>query len=119
MGQEDIQTVNCVGGSCQVKVPAPSFALVFLSDDALSGADKGGEQTFSTSIHTKTQHTVTVDPSVLATSNGHMGMANQLGTTSKGSGTNAAFGLSQALPSIAMLVSLVAGSLVVGRVFTR
>jgi len=48
-----------------------------------------------------------------------MGMANQLGTTSKGSGTNAAFGLSQALPSIAMLVSLVAGSLVVGRVFTR
>jgi len=115
MGQQNIQTITCNGGSCQVKVPAPSFALAFLSDQALSESDSGASQTFSTSLKTKTENTATVDPSVLATSNGHKGFANHGGTTSKETSHNAAFGLSQALPSMVTLVSLVTGSLLVGR----
>jgi hypothetical protein len=120
MGQQDIQTITCNGGLCQVKVPAPSFALVFLSDKALSDSDNGASQTFSTSIQTRTVNTATVDPSILATSNGHKGFARHGGTTSKGNGPNsAAPGLSQALPGVVALLSLVAGSLLVGRVFMR
>jgi hypothetical protein len=120
MGQQDIQTITCNGGSCQVNVPAPSFALVFLSDQALSESNTGAAQTFSTSVKTKLHNTATVDPSVLATSNGHKGFANHGGTTSKGSGqNNASFGLSQALPSVLALVSMVAGGLMVGRMLIR
>jgi hypothetical protein len=97
MGQQDIQTVACNNGLCPVKVPAPSFALVFLSDKALSDSDNGVSQTFSTSIQTKTENTATVNPAVLATSNGHKGISKHRGTTSKGnSHGNAASGLSQA-----------------------
>jgi len=103
-----------------VKVPAPSFALVFLSDKALNDSDNGASQTFSTSIQTKTLNTATIDPSVLATSNGHKGFAKQGGSTSKEGGhDNAASGLSQTLPSVVTLVSLVVGGLMVSRVFMR
>lgn len=118
-GDQDIQTVNCNGGSCQVKVPAPSFALVFLTDQALHDSDTGASKTFSTSLHTKVHGTATIDPSVLATSNGHKGMAKHYGSTSKGSAANSAFGLSQALPGLTALVSIVASGFVVSRVFTR
>ena len=117
MGQQNIQTIPCNGGSCQVKVPAPSFALVFLSDQALSDSDNGASQTFSTSIQTKTLNTATIDPSVLATSNGHKGFAKHGGSTSRdGHSNNGASGL---LPSVAALVSLVAGGLMVSGVFMR
>jgi hypothetical protein len=121
MGQQYIETVTCDGGSCKVKVPAPSFALVFLSDKALSESDNGASQTFSTSIQTKTLNTATIDPSVLATSNGHKGFAKHGGSTSKENGLrdNAASGLSQTLPSVVALVSLVAGGLMVSRVFMK
>ncbi|KIM82064.1 glycoside hydrolase family 79 protein [Piloderma croceum F 1598] len=121
MGQQYIQTIACNGGSCKVKVPAPSFALVFLSDKALSESDNGASQTFSTSLQTKTLNTATINPSVLATSNGHKGFAKVGGSTSreKGLRDNAASGLSQTLPSVVTLVSLVAGGLMVSRVFMK
>ncbi|PFH50113.1 glycoside hydrolase family 79 protein [Amanita thiersii Skay4041] len=91
MGNEDIQTVNCDQGAntCAIKVPAPSFALVFLTDNALVESGDNGKTTltFSTTALTKTVNTATVDPSVLATSNGHggPGSVRKLGSTSKGS----------------------------------
>jgi hypothetical protein len=95
MGQQDIQPVACNNGSCSVKVPASLFALVFLSDKSLSDSDNGASQTLSTSIQTNTENTATVDPAVLATSNGLKGISKHGGTTSKGNGhNNAASGLS-------------------------
>jgi hypothetical protein len=116
MGQQDIQTITCNGGSCQVQVPAPSFALVFLSDQALSESDNGAVETFSTSLKTKAAH-ATVDPSVLATSNGHVAFSNHGGTTSPRNGhENAAFGLAQTLPSLVTLVALVTGGIMIRRI---
>ncbi|KIK59059.1 glycoside hydrolase family 79 protein [Collybiopsis luxurians FD-317 M1] len=74
-------TSNATPG--QVKV---NFALVFLTDDALSESGGDGDQTtitFPTTAYTKLQNTATVDPQVLATSNGDRG--GRLGSTRKGS----------------------------------
>jgi hypothetical protein len=73
-------------------VPAPGFALVFLSDDALTELDGVPSKTFPTSVLTRTRNTAgMIDPAVLETSNGHSGMGRKrLGSTSRGSVTSAA-----------------------------
>ncbi|KAJ7592313.1 hypothetical protein C8J56DRAFT_742020, partial [Mycena floridula] len=65
-GDPDVKTVTCNGGNCVITVPAPSMALVFLSNQATT-------VTFPTTVFTKTLNTATVDASILATSNGHQG----------------------------------------------
>ncbi|KAJ7592337.1 hypothetical protein C8J56DRAFT_743670, partial [Mycena floridula] len=72
-GDPDVKTVTCNGGNCVITVPAPSMALVFLSDQALQESDTGATVTFPTTVFTKTLNTATVDASILATSNGHQG----------------------------------------------
>lgn len=59
MGDEDIQTVNCdtTAQTCTVKVPAPGFALVFLTDDAATQDAGAPSATFSTSAYTKSHNT--------------------------------------------------------------
>jgi Glycosyl hydrolase family 79 C-terminal beta domain len=86
-GSENIQTTQCnqANNVCQIQVPAPGFALVFLNDNTQAGTGAGPSTTYSTSLTTRTHNTVSVDPSVLATSNGHMGMDQKMGSTSSGS----------------------------------
>ncbi|KAK0480722.1 hypothetical protein IW261DRAFT_1137525 [Armillaria novae-zelandiae] len=87
-GDEDIQTVGCdqSGNICSIYVPAPGFVLVFLTDEALSESEGEEEaQTFPTTATTKMDNTATVDPAVLATSNGHHAAVDGLGSTSRGS----------------------------------
>ncbi|KAF9228223.1 glycoside hydrolase family 79 protein [Gyrodon lividus] len=112
VGTVDIQTIDCDQSHnvCNVKVPAPGAALVFLSDEALVESDQGPTMTFPTTAYTKLHNTATIDPSVLATSNGNKGLAGSLAGTSKG--VNGAFGLAQALPSLG---ALIAGALLVTR----
>jgi hypothetical protein len=76
----DVQTVACDTSSntCSIQVPAPGFALAFLSQDD----DAPATVTFSTTSVTKMHNTVTVNPTVLATSNGHSGSSFQVGSTS-------------------------------------
>ncbi|KAF5335013.1 hypothetical protein D9758_016183 [Tetrapyrgos nigripes] len=79
MGEEYIQTIQCdlTSNTCQILVPTPSFALVFLNDKPLEesmdgGNGEGGEVTmYSTTAVTKTMNTAKIDQEVLATSNGH------------------------------------------------
>lgn len=82
-GTPVVQTVNCNtdDNTCQVKVPAPSFALVFLSDVALI-AVSSSTLTFPTTAVTRTRNTVYIDPSLLANSNGDYGFQNKKGSTS-------------------------------------
>lgn len=84
-GSESVQTIDCDQSSntCQVTVPAPGVALVFLSSDAYGESGNPPTQTFPTTMVTKTVNTATVDPSVLATSNGMSGATWELGSTSK------------------------------------
>ncbi|KAG1807867.1 glycoside hydrolase family 79 protein [Suillus subaureus] len=114
-GTLDVQTIPCdqINNVCQVEVPAPGFALVFLTDNALSESDQGPTMTFSTTTYTNLHGpTITVDPSVLATSNGEKGLADALAGTSQGRQMSNALGFAQALPS---LVAVMAGALIVGR----
>ncbi|KAF7316422.1 Glyco-hydro-79C domain-containing protein [Mycena indigotica] len=85
MGTEEIKTVNCdaAAQTCTVEVPAPGFALVFLSDSALTETAGAPSVTFTTTALTKTRNTATIDASVLATSNGNRMADHGLGGTSK------------------------------------
>ncbi|KAI0296999.1 glycoside hydrolase family 79 protein [Multifurca ochricompacta] len=107
-GNLDVQTVNCdtTAGTCQVKVPAPSFTLVFLTDTALSAVSPGATLTFPTSAVTRTANTVFIDPTMLSGSNGHYGMQDKEGATSSGS-SSGALGLRQTFPGSFALVCAV------------
>ncbi|RDX49745.1 hypothetical protein OH76DRAFT_1403331 [Lentinus brumalis] len=86
-GTEVIQTINCdtTANTCQIPVPAPGVALVFISPDAQGATDPPTTQTYSTTAVTKVKNTVTIDPSVLATSNGDSAKDRAAGSTSQGS----------------------------------
>ncbi|KAH0833859.1 glycoside hydrolase family 79 protein [Lanmaoa asiatica] len=105
VGVVDVQTVNCdqMNNVCNVKVPAPGAALVFLSDQALAESDPGPTMTFPTTAWTRLHNTATVDPAALATSNGNKGIADSLAGTSQG--INGASGLAHALPSVGALIA--------------
>lgn len=119
-GAESIETVQCdqTQNSCQITVPAPGAALVFFSDAAqqLAGGP-ASTQTFATSIVTQTVNTVTVDASVLATSNGQGGKnAIALGGTSQG-GANGASSLRVVGGGAAALACVLVGAAVFARAF--
>jgi len=105
----------------QVQVPAPGFALVFLTDSAFSEVTPQNQQTFSTTSLTRTAHTATVDPSVLATSNGHSGSdrgKNGYGSTSKGR-ANGAESFRGVAPGIIVLLAMGFGAVMAGRGIAR
>jgi hypothetical protein len=95
VGNENVTTANCnaatssTSATCTVRVPAPGAAIVFLTSlDETAGA---ASTTYSTTTYTKTRNTITIDPSVLATSNGHSGQQDsELGSTSAGANKNGA-----------------------------
>ncbi|KAI0742962.1 hypothetical protein C8Q80DRAFT_945246 [Daedaleopsis nitida] len=110
-GEEDIETVPCdqTQNMCQIKVPAPGAALVYFTDDAQqAAADVGDVQTFATTVQTKIKNTVTVDPAVLATSNGDSGRSrlNHQGGTSYGTGNGA---MAIVAPGAVAIFSMLAG----------
>ncbi|KAL1943312.1 hypothetical protein VTO73DRAFT_4387 [Trametes versicolor] len=107
-GQEFVQTITCDQGAntCQIPVPAPGAALVFLSSDAQTNADPT-TMTFSTTAVTKAAETLTVAASALATSNGHGGKLPLSGTSKGSSGGATAIGV----PLSLSLASLVFGAL--------
>ncbi|KAF7986462.1 hypothetical protein HWV62_31241 [Athelia sp. TMB] len=118
-GAESVQTVQCdtTAGTCQVKVPAPSYVLVFLTGAAYEESNPSSTVTFATTSVTKTANTATINASVLATSNGHSGSSLELGSTSKGSANAARAG--RVAPGLALLISVVCGAALVGRALVR
>ncbi|KAF8064386.1 glycoside hydrolase family 79 protein [Lyophyllum atratum] len=88
VGTENITTIPCdpTTNLCTIPVPAPAYALVFLSPAALAQSNGEGAPptTFPTTARTNTRNTATVDPAVLATSNGGF-RKGELGSTSPGS----------------------------------
>jgi hypothetical protein len=95
-GSLDVTTIQCDQGAnaCIVPVKAPGFALVFLTDSSLLHDEP--PVTFATTAQTRTVNTVTVDPVLLATSNGISGKDRErYGSTSKGSvnGATARYGI--------------------------
>ncbi|KAG6808843.1 hypothetical protein H0H92_002618 [Tricholoma furcatifolium] len=114
-GTENITTIQCDSTTnlCTIPVPAPSFALVFLTDTSINEPGVAATTTFATTVQTRTRNTATVDPAVLATSNG--GYQKMLGSTSPGS-TNAAMIAREAAPGLLSAVALVAGLAFMGTI---
>jgi hypothetical protein len=85
-GTVNVTTINCdqTANTCSVPVPAPGFALVFLTEDAIDAVSPTSTVTFPTSAVTNTNSHVYIDPNILATSYGHMGMDDVRGATSSG-----------------------------------
>ncbi|KAI0651078.1 glycoside hydrolase superfamily [Trametes meyenii] len=108
-GTEFIQTIACDqnANTCQIPVPAPGAALVFLSSSAQSDAEPA-TMTFSTTAVTKAIETLTIDASALATSNGHAGKF-PLSGTSKGSSGGA---IALTIPLSLSLASFLLGTLI-------
>ena len=98
-GEENVVTVPCntANNTCTIKVPAPGFALVFLNDKAYTDSVPSGDPvTFATTAYTRTINTVSIDPKVLETSNGHSGKDRvNMGSTSKGSSPNTSASLKE------------------------
>ena len=118
----NIITFDTGANACTVPVPAPGFALVYMTPQALqeSSLNTNGQVTFGTTAATVTlKNTVTIDPSVLAMSNGHRGANQQLGSTSFGSGSSGATGMMTALPVAAALACMIIGATLVGRSLSR
>jgi len=107
-----VVTVTCTNNICQVKVPAPGFALVFLTDNAYTEDTPATPLTFSTTVTSKARVTVSVDPLLLATSNGHSGLELHLGSTSKETFTNGGLVF---VPSTVALVALTMCVMLVGQ----
>ncbi|KAH9942088.1 glycoside hydrolase family 79 protein [Amylocystis lapponica] len=115
-GTEQITTVACdqTAQTCQVSVPAPGLALVFLSSGAMDSAGTA-TQTFPTTTATNAAASATVNASALATSNGESGAdRGALSSTSKGSASGARRA-GGAVPGAVLLVALLAGAGVVRR----
>jgi len=87
-GDLSVAEISCdiPNSACTIPLSSPGFALVFFdANDELTTLGQTTE-TFSTTTNTKTANTATIDPAVLATSNGHSGKDRSvLGSTSKGS----------------------------------
>lgn len=103
-GELNVANVPCdaTTNTCTVTVPAPGFALVFLNDKAYTDSTPSGETiTFATTAVTRTVNTVSIDPKVLETSNGHTGKdRTNMRSTSKGSSPSGSSTLREGLMSV-------------------
>lgn len=106
-GTLNITTVNCdtSANKCNVRVPAPGAALVFLREDQSASGGVAEIQSFGTTARTRTVNTATVEPSVLAMSNGHSGKDRLAkAATSKGGLKNGAS--NRIVPSLVLTIAL-------------
>ncbi|GJJ14346.1 hypothetical protein Clacol_008610 [Clathrus columnatus] len=114
-GTRDTATINCdtEQNLCHVPIPAPGLAVLFLTPEAQNmSISNDPEITFTTTATTVALRiTATINPSVLATSNGYGGSNRQVGSTSFGSLTNSGQRLSVSLFSVVI-------TMVVGAIFT-
>jgi hypothetical protein len=85
-GTLNVTTIKCDqnANTCTIPVPAPAFALVFLTAASLNEVSPTSTMTFATTA-TGAGQNIYIDPNMLATSNGHVGMENVHGATSPGS----------------------------------
>ncbi|KAI9455294.1 hypothetical protein F5148DRAFT_1378092 [Russula earlei] len=83
-GTLNVTTIQCdqTANTCSVPVPAPAFALVFLTSDSFNAVSPTSTVTFPTSVQTRSHFYI--DPNMLATSYGHTGMQKVRGATSSG-----------------------------------
>ena len=116
-GTLQTETVQCTGGICNIALKAPSFALVFLTPEALQAASPPqATQTFATTVTTKLGGTAIIAPEVLETSFGRGGAQEALneGSTSLDQDASALNGGARRVWAggvISVIAAIAAGSL--------
>lgn len=115
-GTLNVTTIQCDQNAhtCTIPVPAPAFALVFLTAESLKAVTPTSTMTFATTGTSAGQSSVYIDPNMLATSNGHTGMQNVHGATSPGR-VSAASTLHTAIPGALALFASALGAIFVTR----
>ncbi|KIJ62902.1 glycoside hydrolase family 79 protein [Hydnomerulius pinastri MD-312] len=110
-GSLSIQTIPCdtTSSTCTVPLPAPCIALIFLTPTAFSESNPSTIQTFATTAYTKTVNTATINPSVLATSNGMNGA--ERGTVASTSNEGGAAGVRVVMGWGAVIGAIAMGAL--------
>ncbi|KAG9040129.1 hypothetical protein FRB95_000058 [Tulasnella sp. JGI-2019a] len=114
-GTQVTETIECdtTNNQCLVPMRAPSFALVFLTEQAmqLSSPSASSTLTFATTSLTKVNNAAAlINPSVLATMNGGGGPGTRyVGTTGKSSGTISGASRGAMVSASASFVALVFG----------
>lgn len=117
MGEQQTIEIACdtAANSCTIPVKAPSFALVFLTEDAMAKSSPPTPTdtlTFATTAFTGHQH-VLVDPSILVTMNGDGGVgARHTGSTSNQRTPSGSL-LAAAIPAVTSLLALAFGCMLV------
>jgi hypothetical protein len=116
-GTLNVTTVQCnqAANTCSIPVPAPAFALVFLTTDSLHAVSPTSTVTFPTSLTTNTGSNIYIDPSMLATAYGHSGMENVRGATSPGSLSGASTLHTTLSGALAIFVSVLGAAVVAWR----
>lgn len=116
-GTLNVTTVQCdqSDNTCSIPVPAPAFALVFLTSDSLQAVSPTSTVTFATSATTNTGSNIYIDPSMLATAYGHSGMENVRGATSPGSLSGASTLHTTLSGALAVFVSVLGAAVVAWR----
>ena len=114
-GTEQTVTVQCPNGECTIPVYAPSIALVFLTDDALTDSTPApsATQTYATTIIGT--GSATINPAVLETSNGENGPNGLMGSNSEGSISGAGH-RSLSGPTTGVIAGLSMLSILLGRI---
>ncbi|WWC99951.1 hypothetical protein V866_006860 [Kwoniella sp. B9012] len=87
-GDQSTVTIQCTDGNCVIPVYAPSIALVFLTEDALSNSTPSADATTEYETSIVGTGSATVDKQALETSNGQS--SSQNGGTSKGNSSSGA-----------------------------
>ena len=111
-GSEDVKTIPCSGGICNIPVKAPQFALVFL--DSSTAVDQTvATKTFMTSVATRLGGgPYLFAPGEVATSNGRGGAQElfNLGGTSQGKHNGAGSQVVYRGGLVALVAALVSGA---------
>lgn len=115
-GTADVQTVTCdqTAGTCSITVPAPSLAIVYLTDAAfqnsggISGEAADIQMTYPTTTTTGKKAKPTIDIASLLQSNGRNGQV-PMGATSKGGATSEGFRIMVAQFGVAAAAAALAG----------
>ena len=115
-GTESVQSLTCDTSSntCMITVPAPGMALVSFTPTSDAAYPT---HTYATSTMSATTTKATVDPSVIATSNGSKGGGAGMGSTSREK-SQTSRATSQVAPSLFVFLGMLFGTALLGRAHT-
>ena len=111
-GDVETVTVQCADGNCAITVPAPSIAVVYLTDQALSDSSVSETATSTYATTVIGTGSATVDSGALSTGNGQNAPSGVTGSNSGGSASGSVPQLSSLPVFLSVAIGLILGTLI-------